>query len=118
MKTDIKSGSINGLGEKYKGWFIGHFVDAKTPFSIKDFEVKWINHKKGEVKKNLNPSKNEQKTLGILIEGSFKMTFTESNETFILDEQGQYIYFKPNSSHLLTALSDTTVLIIRWPSEY
>ncbi len=117
MATDIKSGRLGDLQKDYiGGWFIGSFVKGDSPFHSEDFEIKITEHKAGEVKESTNPEKSLQKTLGILLEGAFKMTFPEFNREVVLDEKEQYIYFYPPVSHFLTALEDTRILIIRWPS--
>lgn len=112
----IVTGKINDLSKDYRGWFIGSFIDKESPFNTNDFEVKWVERKKGESKENINPPVDEQKTLSILISGKFKIEFLDTKETKLFEIPGEYIYYQPTVPHKVTALEDTVMIVIRWPS--
>lgn len=99
-----------------KGWFIGHFLDSKSPFKTDDFEVNWVRVKKNEKKEGIgNDAK--AKTLTILIEGLFKFEFLDKSESVILKNKGDYFFYEPIKNHISQALEDSLIMTIRWPSK-
>lgn len=117
QNTQIQSGEIKDLQENYKfGWFMGKFVDDKTPFHSEDFEIKLGFHPKGEERESTADNANDQKTLGILIKGKFKVKFHESDDEILIDKPYQYMFWSPALAHTSIALEDTEMLTIRWPS--
>ena len=118
MSAEIRSGKLKELQKDYiGGWFVGGFVKKDSPFHTGDFEIKIAEHNAGEVKESTSANENGQKTLGILLEGAFKMAFPGLGKEITLDEKEQYIYFNPSIPRHFTALKDTKILIVRWPSE-
>ncbi|MBT6401494.1 hypothetical protein HN803_01190 [candidate division WWE3 bacterium] len=117
QNTQIQTGDIKDLQKNYKfGWFMGSFVDEETPFHSKDFELKLGTHPKGEVRESTSPAGNTQETLCIIIEGAFKIVFHDDNREVIVDKPYQYFYFSPSAPHTTTALEESKLLTIRWPS--
>ncbi|NCT55749.1 hypothetical protein GW755_02770 [bacterium] len=114
---EIKTGFVKDLGSDTKGWFVGKFMPKNSPFHSEDFEVKWVERKKGEVKENKNPPENNQKTVCILIEGEMEFNFPDSNQTVVLKDKGEYLFYSPTPIHKSTALKDSTVIVLRWPSK-
>jgi hypothetical protein len=113
--SDIHTGNFSHETSDHKGWVIGNFIDQTSPFSIPDFEIKWGVYKKGDRK--INPGLNQlAKSLTILIRGKFQIEFPELNQKFILQTEGDYIYWPPSISHTWEALEDFLTLTIRWPS--
>ncbi|MEU8633244.1 hypothetical protein AB0C38_13815 [Amycolatopsis sp. NPDC048633] len=52
---------------------------------------------------------------GNLISGKFRVDLTGGSET--LNDQGDYVMWQPGIDHSWEALSTSTVLTVRWPSE-
>jgi len=96
--------------QERQGWFLGHFMNQSSPFYSKDFEVKWRMHPKGWKKEGIK--NDESKTLNVLIEGKFKITFKENNHRVVLSRKGDYVLYH-TSPHIGEALEDTTIITIR-----
>lgn len=116
MEKIIK-GNLNEEGKSTRGWIFGHFKDPETPFYSNDFEVRWINFKKGESKSKEQLGINEKaRTLSILIRGKFFLTFPSLNKEVLLEKEGDYIFWDRQVPHNWTVKEDCLVLVIRWPS--
>lgn len=78
--------------------------------------MKWITHKQGEVKHGAM-AKSESKTLVILIKGSFRLDFSDDTSSF-LENEGDYVSYDAHTvRHSGSALEDSTLIVIRWPSQ-
>jgi len=98
-----------------RGWFLGQFIDPSSPFHSDAFEVKWSTHPLGDTKPR--PEGGPTKTITFLVDGEFKVTFPESNETYTLSKPGDYVYFGEDILHTWESLKEgTRMLTIRWPS--
>jgi hypothetical protein len=111
----IKQGNFNIESEKNGQWIMGHFIEPGSPFHNTDFEIKFAKHAKGERKVQTRSKKNV-KTLGILIYGKFSVALTKEKRTINLAKEGDYIFYNSMVPHVGTALADTLLLVIRWPS--
>jgi hypothetical protein len=100
-------------GPGQNGWFIGAFMPKGDPRHNEDTELKWCSHKKGEERRNA-PAREDGYTVSILISGKFVITL--DGEPFILQKQGDYLYFGPGLHHSWKAEEDSVVLSVRWPS--
>ncbi|HIH26378.1 signal peptidase I [Candidatus Woesearchaeota archaeon] len=112
---EVLKGNFNEGNEKHRGWIIGHFIDEKSPFHSKDFEIKWGRYKKGDSKISIGKNLKSE-TLTIMIHGRLKIIFPEYKKTFILDKEGDYLFFPKNISHSWVAEEDCMIIGIRWPS--
>jgi uncharacterized cupin superfamily protein len=101
-------------GRDTRGWLLGHFIDtSKGVRSTRDVEVKWGIHPAGE--KRAEWTKDDQRTtLVLLVEGNFRVDLTEGSVT--MSRQGDYIMWRPGIDHSWEAISDSTVITVRWPS--
>ena len=102
--------------EKYKGWFVGHFIEEHTPLKTDKVEIKWIDRPKGEIKKGLQ-TEHDAQTIMVLISGKMKIKFPSNNIEKVLSKEGDYVsYNSKDDSHESETLEDTKVIVIRWPS--
>lgn len=115
MGNKIKTGNFNEESEAYRGWIIGHFIKGKPHFQLKDFEVKWGKHKKGDHRDSLS-GKDIRSSLCILIYGKELVKFPAENKEILLEKEGDYIFFSPNLPHTWEMLEDSFIIAIRWPS--
>ncbi len=92
--ADIHTGNVGSLAEKYKGWFMGSFVDPASPFHNEHVEIKWSQQPKGYVREAKGEGKpKNQFTFGILVYGRIRFTFvTENNKEIILAKEGDYVF--------------------------
>lgn len=114
----IFSGNLNNgiQGQPLKkGWFIGYFMDNLPELKTDKFEVKWGIHKKGWKRDRIGTNQTA-KTISILMQGKFKVTYPDENQEAMLEKMGDYIFHSPGVDHHSEALEDSVVLTIRWPS--
>jgi hypothetical protein len=111
----IQAGNAAGDGEAYRGWFVGHFVEAAGGARRTEaVEVKWGVHPAGEARAAW--AWNEAATtLSILVRGRFRIVF-ESGE-YLLAREGDYVLWPPGVRHHWRAEEDSIILTVRWPSQ-
>jgi len=96
----------------YNGWFVGHFLPGDSPRHSSDLEVKWGTAKAGWEREEWAPAIDRQ-TISILIRGECVTVFPD--EEVSMKKPGDFVTWK-NVPHTFRAISDCTVLTIRWPS--
>ncbi len=102
----------------YRGWLIGHFVNPSSfPLRQTDnVEVKWGVHRAGETR----PAwvRGEFRThVVILVSGRFRLDFSEDpSDHVLLAQQGDYVISGPGVDHRWTAIDDSIIVVVRWPS--
>ncbi len=112
----IETGNAN-KSEKYNGWIAGYFLEEKTSRKNESVEVKWINRKKGEIKKGLQTNY-EATTIVILISGKLITRFPTDNREVILSKEGEYLtYNSKEGPHESETIEDTKAIVIKWPSK-
>ena len=117
MNDVIATGNAlqDGGGER-RGWFIGHFADPSDGLkSTSAVEVKWGVHARGEQKSALAHNLRAA-TLSVLVSGAFQVDFPDQGQSITLRAPGDYVLFAPGVPHRWTALEDTVILSVRWPS--
>jgi quercetin dioxygenase-like cupin family protein len=108
------TGNAADDGHDSRGWLLGHFVDpAEGVRHSGDVEVKWFAHPAGDQRANWTAD-DKRTTMLLLINGQFRLDLTSGSVT--LARQGDYVLWGPGIDHSWEALSDSTVLTIRWPS--
>jgi hypothetical protein len=104
----VKDGSQN------RSWFVGHFIDpSKGVRHSEDVEVKWSSHTAGE-KRSEWVTGDERTTLIMSIQGTHRIRLREADIT--LARPGDYAIWGPGIDHTWEAVTDTTVVTVRWPS--
>ena len=111
----VQTGNFSSSNLEHRGWVVGHFLDPDSPFKITDFELKWGNNPRG-ARKSVAGSNQIAQTLAILIRGKIQYDFPETNQTIILDKEGDYIYWSSGVSHKWEVLEDVLTFTLRWPS--
>lgn len=112
---ELKTGNILPHTEKFGGWFFGHFNDDDPYLKNSNFALKWSKREKGYFCDFKKIPKNDQRTITILIYGKVKLTY-ESGSELVLKNEGDFIYSRPRVPHQVTAIVDSLMLNIRWPS--
>ena len=111
----VGNAPLQGKANRSSGWFLGAFVHAAEGLRhSEDVEVKWGTHAAGESKRGIGTNKTAT-TLALLISGRFVVTFPGRGDVS-LDQPGDYVVFGPDVPHGWTALADSVVITIRWPS--
>mmetsp|Transcript_20298 Transcript_20298/g.81836 ORF Transcript_20298/g.81836 Transcript_20298/m.81836 type:complete len:123 (-) Transcript_20298:1970-2338(-) len=100
-------------GKERGGWFAGHFLTAENLLKSDQIEVKWAELTIGTNDKNatLNIKSN---TLCILVSGTFLVDF--GKHKVLLERRGDYVFWIPEVAHTWSAVFDTVIMTIRWPS--
>jgi hypothetical protein len=108
------SGNAAEDGRETRGWLLGRFIDpAQGVRSSRDVEVKWGIHPAGDERPEWTAD-DQRTTLVVLIEGTFRVALTQTSVT--LARQGDYVVWGPGIDHSWIAISDSTVITVRWPS--
>jgi hypothetical protein len=108
------SDSVGGTG-----WFVGQFVPAALGLRHQDdVELKWGIHPQGEGRPGGVEANGVATTISILLQGDMHITFTVDGMTHDvrLRRVGDYVIFGPDLAHGWTALADSVVLSVRFPS--
>jgi quercetin dioxygenase-like cupin family protein len=107
-------GNANDDAGATRGWLIGHFLPPTAGVRANDtVEVKWFNHPAGDTRQEWTAD-DQRTTLVMLIDGEFRIDLTAGTST--LRQSGDYVMWGPGIDHSWTALTDSTVLTVRWPS--
>ncbi len=102
---------------EHNAWFVGHFLTEDSPLKNDHAEVKWIERKKGMTKQNKKHTQTAH-SLIILIAGKIQFHFHETQKSYTLSKQGDYLYYDASEdSHESLPLEDVTAIEIRWPSK-
>ena len=107
----IAKGSVKDATD-YQEWFMGHFMPEDSPMHSKDIEIKWGTAKAGWTRNPWAPAI-ERHSISILITGECATVFED--EEAVLKKPGDYVLWY-NVPHSFRAITDCTVLTIRWPS--
>jgi quercetin dioxygenase-like cupin family protein len=114
MSVRWYSGNATEDGRDTRGWLLGHFIDpAEGVRSSKDVEVKWGIHPAGDERPEWTAD-DQRTTLVLLVQGNFRIDLTEASIT--LTKRGDYAVWGPGIDHSWRAISDSTVVTVRWPS--
>ncbi len=99
------------------GWFVGQFMPVNSPANTRDVEIKWGVHAAGDTNEGFCKNRTA-KTVSILIEGRFSLTFQgpDGSQTVMLERKGDYALWDAGITHNWAALEDSVVLTVRWPS--
>jgi hypothetical protein len=114
MSVSWHAGNAAKDGIATRGWLLGHFIDpADGVQHSTDVEVKWATHPAGE-RRTAWTVGDRRTTLLLLIQGRFRLELTGTSIT--LAEQGDYVLWGPGIDHCWQAVTDSTVVTVRWPS--
>jgi hypothetical protein len=109
------TGNADDDAGRYRGWLLGHFVDASEggPRCTEAVEVKWGMHPAGQTRAGWTEG-DQRTTMVLLVSGRFRLDLSVGSTT--LERQGDYIVWGPGIDHSWQAEQDSTVITIRWPS--
>jgi hypothetical protein len=97
-----------------RGWLVGHFIPASAGIRMSaDVEVKWGIHPTGDKRAEWTAD-DQRTTLVVLVEGNFRVDLTEGHT--VMTRPGDYLMWGPGIDHTWSALDDSIVITIRWPS--
>lgn len=107
--------------EQRGGWFIGHFFEMGDLRKADDLEIKWGIHAAGERNAGSFVANQRATTVSILVAGHFRLNFRDREDSSAINsvdltEPGQYALWHPGVEHDWQAITDCTVITIRWPS--
>lgn len=103
------------------GWFVGHFIDAGGLRQSGDVEVKWGIHRAGDRNPGGFVANKSAKSMSVMVAGHFRLHFRDAahpdaNQVVDLDCAGSYVVWDKGVEHDWEAVTDCTVLTVRWPS--
>lgn len=111
----LTHGNAAAAGAKTRQWFVGRFVRGLR--RSEDLEVKWGVHPRGQTNGKFAANQ-RARTLSILIEGKFRLTFRKglSTRKIVLRKAGDFVQWDGGIGHDWCAMEDSIVLTVRWPS--
>ncbi|MBN1262855.1 MAG: hypothetical protein JW991_00700 [Candidatus Pacebacteria bacterium] len=113
----IITGNLSLEAPNHRGWVVGHFMEKETGLQTGNVEVKWAEHKKGEIAERLEAGKRERtKTLTFLVRGKYVFFFPDLDREVILDKEGDFVFYGANLGYVRRAEEDSLVVVLRWPS--
>ena|SRR5690349_3710400 len=107
------TGNAAEAGKNTRGWFTGQFLPEGSPLKNSDVEVKWGFEPAGTTKAGAGVNK-VAKTLTVLVSGTFELHIND--QKVVLQNPGDFVYFEPGEPHTWHAVTDSTVMSVRWPS--
>lgn len=114
VSANWHSGNAADDGHDTRGWLLGHFIEPAGDIrSTKDVEVKWGLHPAGDKRPEWT-SDDQRTTLLLLVQGEFRLDLTVESVT--MKRQGDYVMWGPGIDHSWEAITDSTVITVRWPS--
>lgn len=109
----IASGNAFADGARYRGWFVGHFVEEANLRRTGELEVKLTTYRGDEAR--VEPAVNRTaSTLVLLIVGRVRLQFPDRE--ILLHHEGDYVLWPPGIPHTWVAEAASQVITIRWPS--
>lgn len=113
--NSITFGNADLDGKPHNGWLIGHFMrDGNALHQSDAVEVKWKRHQRGA--RNARMERNAMgTTLAVLVSGRHRMEF-EDEAAVELAFPGDYVMWAPGVAHSWTAVRDSVMMCVRWPS--
>ncbi|HZS83574.1 MAG TPA: hypothetical protein VFA50_11925 [Stellaceae bacterium] len=112
----VATGNAAEEGGARGGWFIGHFLDpARGLRRSEEVEIKWGTHRAGETKLGYGANATAT-TLSILVAGCFLLEFPELGTVIRFERPGDYALWPAGPRHRWTAIADSVILTVRWPS--
>lgn len=110
---DFILGNALADGKRHSGWLVGHFMVNGTLQHTNDVEVKFTMNPKGKSNEAVTANR-VSRSMAILVAGKHRMFF--GNTSVVLENVGDYALWGAGISHSWTALEDSTIVTIRWPS--
>lgn len=109
--TAVGNALVDGVSRH--GWWVGHFADEKSARHSTAVETKWAVHQKGATHDGLVYNR-QATTMAILISGKHKVILPHAD--VLLEYVGDYVIWGPNIAHSWTAVENSVILTVRWPS--
>ncbi len=93
----------------FNSWVMGGFLPINHILKTDGFEVKILYGKKGD-RKDIT-MKSDKRTVSFLIHGKFVNKFDDVE--YVMDQEGDFVYFDQNTLHTWEFLEDSIVVAIR-----
>lgn len=115
MGSVIEFGNLEKKVESHNGWVIGYFIEKTSPLHSEDIEVKYHIAKKGEENESKSVA-SRSRSLTILVRGKFRIHFPKQGLTYVLEKEGDFIFWDPFIEHGWDVLEDSVLITVRWSS--
>lgn len=113
VPNSVQYGNALQDGGSSQGWWVGHFMPKESPRYSSQVETKWAIHRRGTKHNGFSANK-VATSMAILISGRHRLEF--DNASVLLERPGDYVIWNPGVAHSWSAIDDSTMLCIRWPS--
>lgn len=109
--AEIHKGNTYTDGAERRGWFVGPFMPANSLLHSNQVEIKWVEHKAGEVREGW--VEDEKRTsLCVLLAGKYLLHFDQTSA--LLEEPGDYVLWGEDVAHKWEAIEDSLIVTVRW----
>jgi len=115
MNKSIEFGNLAEKAKTHRGWVVGHFIEKDDLLHSEAVEIKYHLAKKGETNESF-AAVSEAHTLSVLMRGRFRLLFPEHGSEYILENEGDFVFWNPLVQHGWEVLEDTLLITVRWPS--
>lgn len=106
-------GNASDDSAQTRGWFVGHFLEVDDIRLSDEVEIKWGIHPRRDRREEVVTGETRTTVL-ILISGRFRINLGE--DSFVLENQGDYAMWGAGVDHTWEAEEDSVMMTIRWPS--
>lgn len=110
----VFTSNIQTVPTDHPNSFIGDFMKQPELFSD-SVKIKYSKHLKGK-KREEEKCDNEYVTVTILVSGRFSVHFPETNETVVLEKEGDFLVYQKEVLHTWEALEDSVTMCVRYKS--
>jgi len=114
--TCLSYGNANDAGADNSEWVIGDFYPEDIGLRHAPVEVKWSHRPSGWKRGWSGEAPGTSMTL--IVSGSMRLSFSGAAEGDVtLSRPGDYVMWCPGARHDCLALTDCTVITIRWSDD-
>lgn len=113
---DDETFSVGNASENNQsGWFVGPFLKGLGIRHTDRVQIKWGVHQAGDRREKISDGFGFC-SAAVLVNGSFLLEFPSRSGTVLLSRPGDYVLYGPELPHSWQAVTDSTLLTVRWPT--
>lgn len=105
----------NATVTSQSGWFVGPFLVDLGIRHTDRVQIKWGVHQAGDRRDKISDGAGFY-SAAVLVTGSFILEFPSHGRAVRLNRPGDYVLYGPEHEHSWQAVTDSTMLTVRWPA--
>tara|TARA_B110000467_G_scaffold158259_1_gene174163 strand:- start:129 stop:476 length:348 start_codon:yes stop_codon:yes gene_type:complete len=99
--------------DQNRGWVIGDYINDPA-FRTDKFQLKYQEAKAGTFREAKEIQDSNTNSMAIMIHGSCRAKFVETDQEVFLKIPGDYIRWGPDAPHEFEYLTDCLIITVRW----